>query len=156
MGQPWREDQTNVSPDYLRNRVRHNLMPLLEVLWPKAVEALGRLAVLAREAQAVVAGAAQERRSRYPHVRRRNGLEVLREAFRDNVPVASEMLRQMICELGGSTETADFERIREAIRLLQGHQGGKHIEMGSGVSVVLRGGSDKVRLVRAAKRTRES
>lgn len=35
-GQPWREDATNAGDDYLRNRVRHELMPLLERLAPGA------------------------------------------------------------------------------------------------------------------------
>ncbi|MCB9666021.1 MAG: tRNA lysidine(34) synthetase TilS [Alphaproteobacteria bacterium] len=41
-GLVWREDPTNASPRYLRNRVRGELLPLLEALRPGATEALAR------------------------------------------------------------------------------------------------------------------
>ncbi len=45
LGQEWRSDPTNDDRRYLRNRVRHDLLPLAEgLLNPKSVEALGRLA----------------------------------------------------------------------------------------------------------------
>lgn len=43
-GLEWREDPTNATPRYLRNRVRHEVLPLLEDLRPGAVEALARTA----------------------------------------------------------------------------------------------------------------
>jgi tRNA(Ile)-lysidine synthase len=41
-GIPFREDGSNQSPKYLRNRVRHELKPLLEELRPGAWRAMGR------------------------------------------------------------------------------------------------------------------
>lgn len=47
--QPWREDSTNQDPKHLRNRVRHQLLPLLERDFnPKVREALVNLAEIAR------------------------------------------------------------------------------------------------------------
>ncbi|MCB2193731.1 MAG: tRNA lysidine(34) synthetase TilS [Deltaproteobacteria bacterium] len=49
-GHPWREDQTNQNLEFLRNRVRHRLMPLAqELVNPRAEQALARLASLAAE-----------------------------------------------------------------------------------------------------------
>jgi tRNA(Ile)-lysidine synthase len=49
--QPFREDASNSSPDYTRNRVRHELLPLLERDYnPHVREALTRLARFAGEA----------------------------------------------------------------------------------------------------------
>ncbi len=45
----FREDPTNVSPAFLRNRVRHELLPLLESLRPGSVAAVARTARLASE-----------------------------------------------------------------------------------------------------------
>lgn len=43
-GVRWREDPTNRSPRYLRNRVRHELLPLFEELRPGATKCIARLA----------------------------------------------------------------------------------------------------------------
>ena len=45
-GQPWREDRTNAGDDYLRNRVRHQLTPLLEALAPGASARIAETAQL--------------------------------------------------------------------------------------------------------------
>jgi len=48
----WREDATNRDPRYLRNRVRHELLPLLEDLRPGATSTLVRVAEHARADEA--------------------------------------------------------------------------------------------------------
>ena len=45
-GQPWVEDETNGEPMYLRNRVRHELLPLMERLAPGAAERITQTALL--------------------------------------------------------------------------------------------------------------
>jgi tRNA(Ile)-lysidine synthase len=47
-GLAWREDPTNATPRYARNRVRHQLVPVLERLAPAAERALARSADLLR------------------------------------------------------------------------------------------------------------
>jgi tRNA(Ile)-lysidine synthase len=47
-GLPWREDPTNASPRYARNRVRHELVPVLATLAPAAERAIARSAELLR------------------------------------------------------------------------------------------------------------
>ena len=49
LGQTWREDSTNEDAGLLRNRVRHEVMPLLRELNPAVDEALARTATLARD-----------------------------------------------------------------------------------------------------------
>ena len=44
--QPWREDSSNASDRYLRNRVRHELLPLMDSLNPGNAARLGRTALL--------------------------------------------------------------------------------------------------------------
>lgn len=48
------EDSENQSRRYQRNRIRHELLPLLEASNPRIVAALGRLAASARDSHAVV------------------------------------------------------------------------------------------------------
>jgi tRNA(Ile)-lysidine synthase len=49
LGQPWREDATNLDTTFTRNRVRHQLLPELESYNPQIAATLARMAELARE-----------------------------------------------------------------------------------------------------------
>ncbi|OWK38450.1 tRNA lysidine(34) synthetase TilS [Fimbriiglobus ruber] len=60
LDQPHREDASNVDPAFTRNRIRHELLPLLKIFNPEVVSALGRLAGQADEAQQVVDRAAAD------------------------------------------------------------------------------------------------
>ena len=48
-GHAWREDATNRDPAFTRNRIRHELLPLLRTFNPAVAAVLGRLAVQADE-----------------------------------------------------------------------------------------------------------
>jgi tRNA(Ile)-lysidine synthase len=49
LNQPWREDSSNADTHHTRNRVRHELMPLLRTFNPNLDQALANIAELARE-----------------------------------------------------------------------------------------------------------
>lgn len=49
IGQNWREDATNRDPAFTRNRIRHELLPLLRTFNPAIVDVLGRVAEQAGE-----------------------------------------------------------------------------------------------------------
>jgi tRNA(Ile)-lysidine synthase len=52
LGQTWREDSTNRHLTYTRNRIRHELLPLLEGWNPRLREHLAQMAALARDEEA--------------------------------------------------------------------------------------------------------
>jgi tRNA(Ile)-lysidine synthase len=134
----WREDHTNASPQYLRNRVRHELMPVLLQIAPRAVEALGRLARLAAETQQLVHDAAAGIAPTTPRARR--SVTLPRRALRHAPPaVAAEVLRQAIAGLGGSSESADFERVQAFLQVLRSGAGGKELQMGLGITARIEG-----------------
>jgi tRNA(Ile)-lysidine synthase len=49
LGQSWREDSSNRDAAFTRNRIRHELLPVLEGWNPRLKEHLARMAVLARD-----------------------------------------------------------------------------------------------------------
>jgi tRNA(Ile)-lysidine synthase len=49
LNQPWREDSSNADTHHTRNRLRHELMPLLRTFNPNLDQALANIAELARE-----------------------------------------------------------------------------------------------------------
>jgi tRNA(Ile)-lysidine synthase len=100
-GLPWREDPTNADPAFVRNRVRHELLPYLESHFnPRIRATLARCAgVLAEEAdtleglaESLVAGALH-----------RDGSIALPRRALAGAPraVASAALRQVIASAGG-------------------------------------------------------
>jgi tRNA(Ile)-lysidine synthase len=152
IGQSWREDQTNATDQFLRNRLRRQVMPLLESLWPRAVEALGRLAVLAAESQELVNVGVRQYMDETPAWRHGRIIQFPRDPLRDIPPaVASEMLRQLVEAIQGTHEAPDFERLREAARILRGLHGGKTVQLGAGITLSTRGGL--VRLERTPVRS---
>ena len=60
IGQPCREDASNADPRFTRNRIRHELLPLLRTFNPDVVSALARVAEHASEAHEIVTHAARE------------------------------------------------------------------------------------------------
>jgi hypothetical protein len=105
------------------------------------VEALGRLAVLAAESQDLVETRVRQCMDETPAWRRGRVIQLPRDGLRDMPPaVASELLRQLAAVVGGTREAADFERLREAARVLRGRHGGKTVQLGAGVSLSTRSG----------------
>jgi tRNA(Ile)-lysidine synthase len=49
IGQPWREDASNADTAFMRNRIRHEVLPLLAGINPRAEEQLARVAAIARD-----------------------------------------------------------------------------------------------------------
>jgi tRNA(Ile)-lysidine synthase len=52
LNQPWREDSSNRDPAFTRNRIRHELLPLLETWNPRLRDHLAQTAELARDEEA--------------------------------------------------------------------------------------------------------
>ena len=146
-GQSWCNDATNNTPRYLRNRVRAQLLPVIESLWPQAVPALCRLARLAGETQEVIAAKSSRLLPPDPRPGARR-IALSRPKLRHADPaIASHALRRVIESMGGSVESSGFQRLAEALRLIRYRAGGKRIEMGRGLSIVLKG--DTVEVTRA-------
>jgi len=100
-GLAWAEDPSNRDPRFLRNRIRHDLLPFMaELTGASVVEALGRSAAAAR---AVVADLEERARADLARLATRDGagisLDVGALAERP-LELAAEMLRQAAALLG--------------------------------------------------------
>jgi len=100
-GLTWVEDQTNRDPKFLRNRIRHELLPLLSASYnPEVAAALVRTASLARETIGALEQASAAELDRLVVWGDRAAtlrLEALRALPR---PLAAEVLRQAAARLG--------------------------------------------------------
>ena len=100
-GLVWVEDPTNRDPKFLRNRIRHELLPLLSDSYnPDIAPALARLAALTREAVSALdesAAAELDRLAVWGDRAVTVRLEPLRGLSR---PIAAEVLRHAAARLG--------------------------------------------------------
>lgn len=125
------EDPSNLDRGLLRNRVRHDLVPLLEQYNPQVRKAIFRAAQATAEAHAALS---QEVEQAWPRiaVQRPDGVRLNLAPFR-RLPEAVQKLslRRALVACGGETdESGSIERL---IRLCQAVSPG-HAELGAGVA----------------------
>jgi tRNA(Ile)-lysidine synthase len=120
----YRDDPSNDDPAFLRNRVRAELLPLLESLRPGAVERIGRFAELATEDdQLLDAMAAAE-------LARRTGPD---GAIDWHQPPATALGRRVL-RLAIGDPAPSAERVETLLEAASGERGGITIELGGGRS----------------------
>ena len=119
-GIAYRDDPSNADPEFLRNRVRAELLPLLEALRPGAVDRIGRFARLAADDDALLdeVAAAELERRRDP-----DGAIDWRDA-----PAAALGRRVLRLAIGDPAPSA--ERLEALVEAAAGDRGGVHIELG--------------------------
>ena len=133
---PWREDSTNASPRFARNRIRHSLMPLLARDWnPAIAEALSRIAAWAQAEEAyweevldrLSAGCLTED----------GGAILLRTRALDGLPEAAarRLIRRAMERARGNLRGIEFNHVEVVLRLAQRSQGHGHASV-PGLEVV--------------------
>ena len=131
-GVAWREDETNRNTAFLRNRVRHDILPLLEkTLNPSIRETLARTAdIISAEDHwlAEISRAAIEECRGPDGTLSVSNLREYRPAARRRV------LMLWLAEVGASTEHVDFNTIERVDALLEGRTG-KMVRVDSGLAV---------------------
>jgi tRNA(Ile)-lysidine synthase len=140
LGQQWREDSSNRQLTFTRNRIRHELLPLLEDWNPKLKEHLAQMAELARDEetrwQAEVVRAAPEVMLTGRPVRG-GGRAAAEDVALDvsklvglAVSLQRRILRHAVEKLGAGTDFAGTESLRE---LALTGRAGQRCELAGGV-----------------------
>jgi tRNA(Ile)-lysidine synthase len=127
-GIPYRTDPANRDPAFLRNRVRAEILPLLDDLRPGAVEALGRFSRLAAADDLLLdelAGAELDRR------RSSDGSI----DWREPPPPA---LGRRVLRLAVGDPAPSAERIEALMEAASGGRGGVRVELGGGRAASIR------------------
>lgn len=137
-GHGWREDESNASGRFLRNRVRHEVLPLLEKLRPGATRTLARAAELLAADEAELA--AQAGRVLGAATRPGPGTIALELGALGEVgpAIRARVYAGAIAGLGGRAwEQTGMERIEGLVRR---RRGGARVRQG-GVEVSVLGGA---------------
>ena len=118
----YRDDPTNADPAFLRNRVRGELMPLLEALRPGAVERIGRFAGLAADDDALLDALAADELAR----RRSDDGQI------DWHDPPAPALGRRVLRLAIGDPAPSAERVEALLTAAAGDRGGVTIELGQG------------------------
>lgn len=147
----WREDASNTDLRFLRNRVRHRVLPLLErELNPSVRDALIRAAEVLREDDAWLNEAAGAALRRVRPGRAGSAL-VIEKLLREPLALRRRLLRRWLMEQGVPPERVDFALLGRIDELLGPARGLHWVPVGEGGRVVAEYG--RLRLEREERRT---
>lgn len=141
-GERWREDRTNRDTRLLRNRVRHELLPLLETRYnPRIRDVLNRTAAVLRDEEAWLKPLVERERAR---VRTADGLDARTLAGRP-AAVRRRVIRAWLMDAGLPEELLDYGLMRRLEALASRREGTRGVEAGGGLRVVSEYGRWRIR-----------
>jgi len=123
----WREDASNADLSYDRNRIRHQLLPLLRAEYnPQIDETLARMATLAADDEAywedVLAAQADEGVGRGP------GVRPTREISDAPPALARRIIRRAIEEVKGDLRQIDFAHVEAILEMARSTEGSGRLQ----------------------------
>jgi tRNA(Ile)-lysidine synthase len=131
-----RGDVTNRDPSFLRNRLRHDVMPLLESINPRVREALLRLAATAADEMAFLEAAVDRA---WPSVVAEEDppLRIALSGWRAQPPaVQRHLLRRALSRLGPAERDVGWDGIEATRRLIDAGPPGASLSLPGGVRLV--------------------
>ncbi|SMD02646.1 tRNA(Ile)-lysidine synthase [Desulfocicer vacuolatum DSM 3385] len=138
-GQPFVQDSSNEDTRYLRNRIRHGLMPCLSKEYnPDIKSALNRLSVLITAEETWMEGESRAMLAR--HLERLNPREVrFSRDFFATLPkaLARRGIRGAIQEIKGDLRRITFGHVDDIMALMPGNTGGKNLDLPQGIRITL-------------------
>ncbi len=117
----YRLDPSNDDPAFLRNRVRHEVLPLLESIRPGAAERIGQFSRLAADDEALLDDLAQAEMAR----------RTTEEGLDWHDPPLPALARRVL-RLAVGEPAPSAERIEALLEAAAGDRGGVTIELGGG------------------------
>ncbi|MGH9470816.1 MAG: tRNA lysidine(34) synthetase TilS [Terriglobia bacterium] len=133
-GVPFRVDLTNQNLRFTRNRIRHEILPLLQRQFnPAIVPALKRFADRSREDEEYIDAQAQEHGR--PWRTREQGVEKipLRPLAEFHPAIAKRVLRQMVQSLSGGSGALSSRELEELPSLAASRQGAARLDLACGL-----------------------
>jgi len=134
--QAWREDRTNADVSYLRNRVRHEILPLLEAkLNPGIRQTLARTADVLREEDRLLDNLAYHALAKCSEL---DGSLNIRILMREPLAVRRRVLRLWLVTYGVTPELLDFDTVDRVENLIQNRKGTGKVEIIGNYRVIKR------------------
>ena len=120
-----RRDETNLSTDFTRNRLRHELLPQLQQYNPSIKEALRRLSRSAAQDMAYLEKGVDRAWAALVNINKEpQGLTLNRKAFSSLDPaIQHHLLRRAVSQVKGDLEDVEQNHIQDMARLMKGRPG---------------------------------
>ena len=123
----WREDETNQDLSYARNRLRHDILPLLRDNFnPRLDETLANMATLAQDEEAY--WAAELKRHPSPSCNTPQILSII-ELTAQPTAVARRIIRQTIEHAKGDLRQIDFDHIERILAMARSQDGHDRVQL---------------------------
>lgn len=116
-----REDASNADRAIPRNRLRHEVMPVVEQAWPAGAEALARFAALAEADERYLSALAGQERPRVIRIRP-DGVELKKQAIAGLDPaIGRRVVRDAIEQAGGRPSAREIAAVLALAHDASGH-----------------------------------
>ncbi|MFZ5634659.1 MAG: tRNA lysidine(34) synthetase TilS [Bacillota bacterium] len=139
-GLPYRVDSSNLKPVYLRNRVRLELIPLLEEKYnPAVVDSLNRLARIARDEDGYLEAISRDAFESVVKSQKAGKITILLEKLAGYPAAVRRRVIRIACRnLAGYGSALTFEHLDRALEMTAGKQDQGKIELPDGIVLVKR------------------
>lgn len=123
-GQEYCVDKTNEELEYTRNRIRHQVLPVLNEINSQAIAHMNQTAAMAMELEELVQQLTREARERYVS-RTEEGTLVLHEIQKENPVICKSLIHQVLTEQAESSRDISGVHVLEVLELLEKQVGRK-------------------------------
>jgi tRNA(Ile)-lysidine synthase len=128
-----REDQSNADTTFLRNRIRHDVLPLLEDINPRFQESLARLATIVQGDYGIIRDAVSQITARIVEWDETEAGEVAyvdrHEFMRLSIGLQRHVLRHILFDLSPGMRDIPFAQIEAACALIKNGQAGQQRDL---------------------------
>ena len=116
--QPYRNDSTNEDSIYTRNNIRHNIIPRLREINPRAVEHISKLTDMQSMAVDYI-----NKQSGIAYGKYVKGNMLSRDILNEELIIAQNVAYRFMCEFAGSKKDITSTHVEQVLNMLNGNVG---------------------------------
>ncbi len=128
-GESWREDSTNSSDEFLRNRVRNELIPLLESYNPAVEQVLSRVAAVCATEADFISAEAEKRFGKIARVVAGGVLGDAEELLREPAAIRFSVMRKSILAAKGDLNSVSAKHLFSIDEVLRSEESSSEINL---------------------------
>lgn len=126
-GQEYCEDRTNAELEYTRNRIRHQVLPVLREINSQAVAHMNQTAAMAVELEELVQELTEEAVKQNTR-KEKNGILVLADIRKEKPVIRKSLVLQVLTEIAGSSRDVSGIHVQQVLELF-GRQVGRRVNL---------------------------